>query len=454
MSKLVKLKKGFDIHLAGKAEKQVHDFQPVKTFAIKPTDFIGMQRPKVLVREGDTVKAGTPLLFDKKMEKIQFVSPVSGEIVEIKRGEKRKLLEIKILADNVIEFESFPKYASSEIQAASREKIIDHLTASGVWPQLIQRPFGVIANPADTPKSIFISGFDTHPLAPDYDILLKGQEETFKVGIDILKKLTKGKVYLGVAADSAVPSAYANVQQVEVNKFSGPHPAGNVGVQIHHVDPIGKGDIIWTINPYGVVQIGKLFLNGVYDASKVIAITGSEAKKACYTHTYLGACVDSFVAGNLKSTNVRVISGNPLTGQKINLDGYLGYYDHQVTILPEGDYYEFLGWMKPTADKLSYHKALGLFSFLFPKKEFVLDTNTRGEERAFVSTGVFESVTPMDIYPVYLMKAIMAEDYDDMEELGIYEVIEEDLALCEFVDVSKHPVQELVRKGIELIQYS
>jgi len=454
MSKLVKLKKGFDIRLAGKAEKQVHDFQPVKTFAIKPTDFIGMQRPKVLVKEGDSVKAGTPLLFDKKMEKVQFVSPVSGEIVEIKRGDKRKLLEIKILADKVIEFETFQKYSPTEIQAASREKLIDQLTVSGVWPQLIQRPFGVIANPDDTPKSIFISGFDTHPLSPDYEVLLKGQEEAFKAGIEVLKKLTKGKIHLGVPADITPLPVYSNLQQVEINKFSGPHPAGNVGVQIHHVDPIAKGEIIWTINPYGVVQIGKLFLKGVYDASKIIAVTGSEAKKACYTQTYLGACVDSFVTDNLKSTNVRAVSGNPLTGQKINLDGYLGFYDHQLTLLPEGDYYEFLGWMKPTADKLSYHKALGLLSFLFPKKEFVLDTNTRGEERAFVSTGVFESVTPMDIYPVYLMKAIMAEDYDDMEELGIYEVIEEDLALCEFVDVSKHPVQELVRKGIELIQYS
>lgn len=454
MSKVVKLKKGFDIRLAGKAEKQVHDFQPVKTFAIKPTDFVGMQRPKVLVKEGDTVKAGTPLLLDKKMEKVQFVSPVSGEIVEIKRGEKRKLLEIKILADDVIEFESFQKYSASEIQAASREKIIDHLAASGVWPQLIQRPYGVIANPDDSPKSIFISGFDTHPLAPDYEVIFKGKEEAFKTGIDILKKLTQGKVHLGLPADEAAPALFSNLQQVEINKFSGPHPAGNVGVHIHHLDPIGKGDIIWTINPYGVVQIGNLFLKGVYDASKIIAITGSEAKKACYTQTYLGACVDSFVSENIKSTNVRAISGNPLTGQKINLDGYLSYYDHQLSLLPEGDYYEFLGWMKPTSNKLSYHKALGLFSFLYPKKEFVLDTNARGEPRAFVSTGVFESVTPMDIFPVYLMKAIMAEDYDDMEELGIYEVIEEDLALCEFVDVSKHPVQELVRKGIELIQYS
>lgn len=454
MSKLVKLKKGFDIRLVGKAEKQIGDFQPVKTFAIKPTDFIGMQRPKVLVKEGDTVKAGTPILFDKKMEKVQFVAPVSGEIVEIKRGEKRKLLEVKILADNEIQFEQFEKYSDADVKTASREKIVDHMTASGVWPQLIQRPYGVIANPEDEPKSIFISGFDTHPLAPDYGFLLKGQEKYFQAGIDILKKLTSGQVHLGLNADVPAPAAFSDVQGVQVNKFSGPHPSGNVGVQIHHIDPIGKGELVWTINPYGVTQIGKLFLNGVYDAAKVVAITGSEAKKAVYVQTYLGCCVDSFVAGNTKSDHFRVVSGNVLTGEKINRDGYLGYYHNQLTIIPEGDYYEFLGWMKPTADKLSYHKALGLFSFLFPKKEFVLDSNTRGEERAFVQTGVFESVTPMDIYPVYLLKAIMAEDYDEMEELGIYEVVEEDLALCEFVDVSKHPVQEIVRKGIELIQYS
>ncbi|MFC4874053.1 Na(+)-translocating NADH-quinone reductase subunit A [Negadavirga shengliensis] len=454
MSKLVKLKKGFDIRLVGKAGKQIGDFQPVKTFAIKPTDFIGMQRPKVLVKEGDTVKAGTPILFDKKMEKVQFVAPVSGEIVEIKRGEKRKLLEIKILADSEIQFEQFGKFSDAEIESASREKIVDHMTASGVWPQIIQRPYGVIANPEDEPKSIFISGFDTHPLAPDYDFLLKGQEKYFHAGINILRKLTGGQVHLGLSANGTVPEVFSNVQGVQVNKFSGPHPSGNVGVQIHHIDPIGKGDLVWTLNPYGVAQIGKLFVDGIYDASKVVAITGSEAKKAVYVQTYLGCCVDSFVAGNTQSNHFRVISGNVLTGEKINRDGYLGFYHHQVTIIPEGDYYEFLGWMKPTADKLSYHKALGLFSFLFPKKEFVLDSNTRGEERAFVQTGIFESVTPMDIYPVYLLKAIMAEDYDEMEELGIYEVVEEDLALCEFVDVSKHPVQEIVRKGIELIQYS
>ncbi|WP_439482112.1 Na(+)-translocating NADH-quinone reductase subunit A [Cyclobacterium plantarum] len=453
MSKQIKLKKGFDIRLVGKAEKKIGNFPPVKTFAIKPTDFIGMQRPKVLVKEGDSVKAGTPILFDKKMEKVQYVAPVSGEIVEIKRGEKRKLLEIKILADTEIDFESFEKFTEADIQAASREKIVDHLAVTGVWPQLIQRPYGIVANPEEEPKAIFISGFDTHPLAPDYDFLLKGQSNSFQLGINVLQKLTKGKVNLGLSADHK-SEELSNVKGTEINHFSGPHPSGNVGVHIHHISPINKGEVVWTINPYGVVQIGKLFANGIYDASKLIAITGSETKSPLYAQTYTGSCVDSFVAGNTKTEKVRVISGNVLTGEKINRDGYVGFYQHQITIIPEGDYYEFLGWMKPTAEKLSYHKALGLFSFLFPKKEYALDSNARGEERAFVQTGVFESVTPMDIYPVYLLKAIMAEDFDEMEELGIYEVVEEDLALCEFVDVSKHPVQEIVRKGIELIQYS
>ncbi len=454
MSKLVKLKKGFDIKLAGKADKQVEAFQPAETFAIKPTDFVGMQRPKVLVNEGDKVKAGTPVLFDKKLQKVLYTAPVSGEIVEIKRGEKRRLLEIKILADKEISYEEFDRFSESDLKSVSREAAISQLLKGGVWPQFIQRPFGIVANPEEEPKAIFISGFDSHPLAPDYGVLLKGQEKYFQAGLDVLKKLTSGMVHLNLDADSEVYPVYANVQGVQVNKFSGPHPAGNVGVQIHHLDPLNKGELAWTINPFGVAQIGKLFLDGVHDASNVVAITGSEAKKAVYAKTFTGTCVDKFVAGNTESDNFRVVSGNVLTGERINQDGYLGYYHHQITLLPEGDYYEFMGWAKPTSEKLSFHRALGLFSFLSPKKEFVLDTNARGEERAFVQTGVFEKVTPMDIFPVYLLKAIMAEDFDEMEELGIYEVVEEDLALCEFVDVSKHPVQEIVRKGIELIQYS
>jgi Na+-transporting NADH:ubiquinone oxidoreductase subunit A len=451
MSKIVKLKKGFDINLAGKAKQELSDFATAQTYAIKPTDFIGFQRPKILVNEGDTVKAGTPILIDKAMDQIIYASPVSGEIIEIKRGDRRKLLEIKILADKSITFQTSEKV---DLDSIDRDALVAKLASSGVWPNIIQRPFGIVANPADTPKAIFISGFDTHPLAPDYGFTLQGEERYFQAGIDTLVKLTAGKVHLNLDGSKPIPAVFAEIKNAQINQFSGPHPAGNVGIQIHHLDPVNKGEIAWTVSPLGVVQIGKFIIEGIYDSSKIIAITGSEITKPSYVKTYSGANVSSFVKGNLNSGHVRVISGNVLTGEKIHLEGYLGFYHGQVTVIPEGDYYEFLGWAKPTTEKLSYHRALGLLSFLTPKKEYVLDSNGRGEERAFVQTGVFESVTPMDILPVYLLKAIMAEDFDEIEELGIYEIVEEDLALCEFVDVSKHPVQELVRKGIELIQYS
>nr|WKN37758.1 Na(+)-translocating NADH-quinone reductase subunit A [Tunicatimonas sp. TK19036] len=453
MPKHIKLKRGFDINLAGKPEKVVGETPQSDTFAIKPTDFPGMLRPKVTVNEGDTVKAGTPILFDKKKSEVMYCSPVSGEIAEIKRGERRKLLEVKILADKEITYEEYNQYSVSDIPSISKEDALEQMLKGGVWPQLIQRPYGIIADPADTPKDIFISGFDTSPLAPDYEVLLKGQANFFSAGVEILKKLTSGKVHLGINADAEVSSVFSDVKGLEVTKFSGPHPAGNVGVHIHHVSPLGKGQIVWTVDPYGVVQIGKLFLKGNYDASKVISLAGSEVKKPQYYRTYMGACIDKIIEGKIEHKNVRYISGNVLTGEKIEPSGYLGFHHHQITVIPEGNEYEFLGWMKPTTDKLSFHRALGLLSFLnSSKKEYVLNSNLKGEERAFVQTGIYEKVLPMDILPEYLFKAILAEDYDDMETLGIYEVIEEDVALCEFIDVSKHDIQGIIRRGINLIR--
>ncbi|MCS5490488.1 Na(+)-translocating NADH-quinone reductase subunit A [Algoriphagus limi] len=450
MSKNVKLRKGFDINLAGKAAKEMVDFEPAQTFAIKPTDFVGMQRPKVLVNEGDTVKAGTPILFDKAMDQVQYLSPVSGEIIEIKRGEKRKLLEIKILADKEISYENLGKI---DLKSTDRSTLVEKLAAGGVWPHIIQRPYGVVANPADEPKAIFISAFDSNPLAPDMGFVLQGEEQYFQAGLDALTKLTSGKVHLNVNGAEQVPSLFANAKGVQINKFSGAHPAGNVGVQIHHLDPINKGDIAWTVSPVGVVQMGKLILEGKYDASKTIAVTGSELTNRGYVKTISGASVSTFVKGNLQSGNIRVISGNVLTGEKISMEGYLGFYHNQITVIPEGDYEEFLGWLMPSTKKLSFHKAIGMLSFL-NKGEFKVDTNTHGEERPFVVSGVFEKVLPMDILPTYLFKAIIAEDFDEMEELGLYEIIEEDVALCEFVDPSKNDLQQLVRSGIELLMYS
>lgn len=454
MGKFIRLKKGFTINLAGKAAPKVVETEQPETFVIKPTDFFGTYMPKPIVKEGDTVKAGTVLFHDKTHENVMYTSPVSGEVVEIKRGEKRKLLEIKILADKKVEFEAFKKYSVSEIANLSVSDLKDQLLKSGVWPTIIQRPFGVVADPAVTPKAIHISAFDTHPLAPDYAILYKGQDQFFQVGVDVLKKLTSGAVHVNTHSTSEIATVFSQVKGAEVNKFSGPHPVGCVGVQIHHIDPINKGQVVWTITPAGVIQIGKLFLNGIYDASKLIAVTGSEVKNPQYYKTYTGASVKKFIEKNLIQDHVRVISGNPLTGTSIGKEGHLGFFDQQLSVLPEGDYAEFIGWITPGERKLSFHRAIGLFSFLSPHKERVVDTNTHGEPRSFVQTGIFEQVTPMDVLPTYLLKSILAEDIDEMEALGIYEVIEEDLALCEFVDVSKHKVQEILREGIELVQHS
>lgn len=454
MSKFVKLKQGFDIKLAGAAEKKTADVGLSDTFAVKPTSFNGITRPKLLVNEGDTVKAGTPIFFDKMNDKVMHCAPVSGEVVEIKRGEKRKLLEIKILADKTIAYEEFPKHSASDIQGLSREQATDLMLKSGVWPNIIQRPFGMVADPEASPKAIFISAFDTHPLAADFDYILKGQEQYFQAGIDVLAKFTKGEIHLNLNADGEVSQLFSQAKNVTINTFSGPHPAGNVGVQIHHISPINKGETLWTVSPVGVAQIGKLFIEGKYDASRIIAVTGSEIKTPQYFKTITGACINKFVENNLKSDHVRYISGNVLTGERIAADGYLGYFDNQITVVPEGDYEEFLGWIKPSASKLSFHRTFGLLSFLSPNKERVVDTNTHGEKRAFVMTGAFEKVMPMDIMPMQLFKAILTEDFDAMEQLGIYEVIEEDVALCEFIDVSKHDLQAMLREGIELIQNS
>lgn len=451
MSKTIKLKKGFDIKLAGKAERKLADAQQPETFAIKPIDFPGISRPKLMAKEGDKVKAGTPLLFDKMSENIKYCAPVSGEVVEIVRGDKRKLLEIRILADKEIAYEDFKKFSVSDLQSISKEDAEEQMLKSGVWPHLVQRPYGIVANPADSPKAIFISGFDSNPLAPEYDFIFKGEDNYFQAGLDVLKKFTSGTIHLNLNADAEVSGMFAKAKGVQINKFSGKHPAGNVGVQIHHLDPINKGDIAWTIKPEGVIAIGKLFLEGKYIAEKVIAVAGSEVKNPQYYKTVSGASVKKFLQDNLKSEHVRFVSGSPLTGTQISLDGYLGFYDNMITVLPEGDFEELLGWIKPTTGKLSFHRAIGLLSFLNAGKEYALNTNTNGEERAFVMTGAFEKVLPMDILPTYLFKAIMAEDYDEMEALGIFELVEEDVALCEFIDVSKHELQQILRKGINLM---
>ncbi|WP_027001847.1 Na(+)-translocating NADH-quinone reductase subunit A [Hugenholtzia roseola] len=449
----IKIKKGFDIHLVGRAEKTISNGKPAFTYALKPSDFLGMYRPKMLVKEGDRVKAGTPLFYDKRLQSVLYTSPVSGEIAQIKRGEKRAVLEVVILADKEVEYEPFEKYSVSELGKLEAAKAKETLLKSGAWVNLIKRPYGIVADPEEKPKAIFISAFDSHPLAPDYEFLYKNEAPYFQAGIDILGKIANVPIHVTFDAKSEV-SPLRSVRGVEIHTIAGTHPAGNVGVQIHHIAPINKGETVWTIQPYGVIQMGKLFMEGKYDASKLVALTGSEVAKPAYAKTFVGAKISDLLDKNLKSDHVRVISGNVLTGESVGKDGYLGFYHNQVTVIPEGDKPRFIltdGWLAPT-QRTSIHRAFGLLSFLSPKKERVLDSSLNGEPRAFVMSGAFEKVMPMDIYPTYLFKAIMAQNYEEMEALGIYELVEEDVALCEFVDVSKHELQLLLREGLNLLR--
>lgn len=447
MSKYIKIKKGLDIKLAGEAHKTIAGIPLPKTFAIKPADFIGVT-PKLLVKEADVVLAGTPLFYDKNNEAIKCCSPVSGEVIEIVRGEKRKILEVKILADREISYIAFDKANPNEL---SREAIIEALLNSGTWPFIRQRPFGTIANPNEIPKSIFISAFDSNPLAPDNDFIMQGNEATFQTGLDALRKLTEGKVHLNIHAVATAAAIFTNARGVEINKISGPHPAGNVGVQIHHIDPVNKGEVVWYINPQDVLIIGRLFNGGKFDASRVVALTGSQVIAPKYYKTIIGSAVKNIMAdGRLKDGANRIISGNVLTGKQIAADGYLNFYDSQITVIPEGHQHEFMGWLAPGFHKFSMSRTF--FSWLMPNKKHQLDTNLHGEERPFVVTGEYEKVFPMDIYPVQLLKSILIEDIELMEKLGIYEVVEEDFALCEFVCTSKIKSQEIIRRGLDIIQ--
>jgi Na+-transporting NADH:ubiquinone oxidoreductase subunit A len=333
----------------------------------------------------------------------------------------------------------------------SREQIINVILESGAFPFFIQRPYGIIANPADTPKAIFVSCFDSSPLAIDYDFALQREADYFKKGVEVLRKLTAGNVNLGISKaqlkSKLFNSEFLNGENVKITAFAGKHPAGNVGVQISHISPLSKGDIAWTIKPQHVVMLGKLFAKGVYDASKIIILAGSRIENPRYFQVITGESASVFSKFITKPSESRVISGNVFSGEQISSNDYLGFYDDQICVIPEGNYNEVLGWAKPFRTK-KFSVSRSYFSWLMPNKKYELDTNYNGSKRAFVMNGQYEKVVPMDIYPVYLLKAILANDIDKMEQLGIYEVIEEDLALCEFVCTSKIDVQEILREGI------
>lgn len=441
MSKAIKIKKGADIKLIGEAEKTISATTRSSVFALQPDDFFG-SIPKLDVKVGAEVKAGSPLFHDKARTRVKFTSPVSGEVVEVKRGAKRKILEVKVLADAETRYESF----SSWTGGTDREALVNTMLDMGLWPFLIQRPYGVIADPEDMPRDIFVSFNNTAPLAPDAAFVLDSEKENVQIALDALALLTSGDVHIGVEKGS---SFFDSMSGVKKHTVQGPHPAGNVGVLIHHVKPINKGDNVWTVNGLDLAVIGKSLKAGKFMAERTVALVGSEVEKPQFYTTMIGSAMETIIGSKLKGDNNRLINGDPLSGKAVAADGYLGFYTSQVTVLPEGDHKKFFltdGWLAPGFSNFSLSKAYP--SWLTPGKKYRLDTNLNGEERSFVVTGEMERVFPFDIYPMQLIKSIMVNDIDAMEKLGIYEVLPEDFALCEFVCTSKINIQHVVEQGL------
>ena len=446
MSKEIRLKRGLNINLIGEADKVYASVKPTERYVVKPTDFPGLT-PKLAVKVGDKVKAGTTLFFDKYNDKVKFCSPVSGEVSDIVRGDKRKILALILKSDTVIIYEEFTTATSKSV---SREQIIDTMLKSGVWPFIRQKPYDIVANPADMPKAIFISAFNTAPLTIDNDFALYGMDVLFQKGLDYIVKLTNGKTHLNIDGNTNPSTVFTQSKGVEINKISGAHPAGNVGIQVHHIDPLNKGEIVWYLQPQDVIAIARLFTEGKYDVSRIVALAGSQIAKPRYYRTIAGAAISKLLVDNLKEGDNRIISGDILTGEHIDENGFLGFYDTSITVIEEGKEQEFLGWILPGLHKFSASKTF--FSWLTPSRKYALNANMHGEERAFVMTGEYEKVLPMDIFPAHLIKACMIEDIELMENLGIYEVSPEDFALCEFVCTSKIEVQTIIRNALELVR--
>ncbi|RMF01601.1 MAG: Na(+)-translocating NADH-quinone reductase subunit A [Bacteroidetes bacterium] len=443
------LSKGFDINLEGEASGEVQEATGITRYAIQPPNFRGLQPiPKVVPEIGDSVKVGDVIFYDKKMPEIQFVAPVSGELIELNRGAKRAITELVILADKEQQYKQFTPPSLDAPVAELRKFLME----SGGWSLLRQRPYNIVPAPQDVPRDIFISTFDTAPFAPDNNLIVAGREADFQAGLDVLQRLTEGKVYLGLDArgKEAPAAAFTQARGVVKHYFKGKHPAGNVGVHIHHIAPVSGTDKVWTLGVQEVITLGKLFTAGIFDTSRVVALAGAELKEPKYVRTYAGAHLGELLKDNLAHDHVRIISGDVLSGEAKSADNYLNFYDDQVSVIEEGDYYELFGWLIPSKLRPSISNTYP--NFLFPDLKFRADTNTHGEKRAFVVTNDYEQVMPMDIYPQHLMKAILVNDIERMEGLGIHELVEEDVALCEFVCVSKQPLQQILRQGLDLMQ--
>ncbi len=445
MSTDIKIKKGLDIKLKGKAKLEKTTATRSKIFTIYPDDFHAI-KPKLVAKEGATVLAGDALFYNKDYPAMQFVSPVSGTVKEIKRGAKRKILKIVIQADDQDTHKEFGVKTPSNL---AEPQVKQSLLESGCWSFIKQRPYDIVANPDKSPKAIFISGFDSTPNATNIPFSLQGKEEFFQAGIDALTKLTSGKVHLSVNKKSFLNE----VKGVTLHNVSGPHPAGNVGTQINKIDPINKSEVVWTVNALDVAIIGELFLTGKFNPTRTVAVAGPRVGSPKYYDVKIGDALQGIVKdANFDLKDTRIISGNVFTGLNVGENGHFRHFSYNINAIPEGNYYEPFGWAKPVFGnkKYSITKAL-TFTWLNPNQEFDLDTNMNGEQRAFVVTGFYEKVFPLDIMPLQILKSCMYEDLDEMEALGMYEVAPEDFALTEFICISKQPHQDIIRKGLDLM---
>ena len=445
MANVIKLRKGLDINLKGKAAEELVTVKKPGFYALVPDDFPGVT-PKVVVKEQEYVMAGGPLFIDKNHPEVKFVSPVSGVVTSVERGARRKVMNIVVEAAAEQDYEEFGK---QDVARMNADRVKELLLQSGMFAFIKQRPYDVIADPAVAPRAIFVSAFDSNPLAPEFEFALKGEEANFQTGLDALAKIAK--TYLGISVKQK-SAALTQAKNVTITAFDGPNPAGNVGVQINRVAPVVKGETVWTIDPQAVIFIGRLMNTGRVDMTRTVAVTGSEVLKPAYTKLRVGALLTSVFAGNVtKDKELRYISGNVLTGKQVSPNGFLGAFHSQVSVIPEGnDIHEMLGWIMPRFNQFSVNHSY--FSWLLGKKEYTIDARIKGGERHMIMSGEYDKVCPMDILPEFLIKAIIAGDIDRMEALGIYEVAPEDFALCEFVDSSKLELQRIVRAGLDMLR--
>ncbi len=443
MSENIDLKRGLDIPLKGAADRKVNAVVSSGTVAVCPDDFPGFA-PRLLVREGDRVLAGSPVLSDKKNPDILVTAPVSGTVGSVIRGDKRKLLAVVINADEKREYVDF---GARDLNALTGDDVRGLLLRSGLFAAVIQRPYGIVADPSLKPKAVFVSSFSSAPLAPDSDFALGDEAEDIQAGVRALSRLTDGGVHIGISRNNYSKSPFHKLEGAILHIVSGPHPAGNVGVQISHIAPVRKGETVWTVSLLMVAAIGRLLRTGKVILDRKVAVTGPAAVNPAYVETLPGTPVSALTH---IGEGVRVISGDVLTGRAVGKDGYLGFFDNQLTLLREGPEREILGWAKPFRPKL-FSASKSYFSWLTPGKKYDLDTNVHGGPRAFVVSKCFADVTPMDIFPIYLIKACLAGDIEKMEQFGIYEVLPEDLALCDYVDPSKNEIQAIIQSGIDLM---